>query len=226
MSRLFDFIFGGMIDRRIAAYQNELLEKHLVEVENMYRQMRGWRHDFANHVQNMSTLLEKENYPELREYIDKMGVEMKTVDTVLKTGNVMVDAALNSKLTLAKSRDIAVNAKATVPEKLTVSEVELCALLDNLLSNAIEGCMTLPEPGDRFLRVYIRTMKAQLYISVQNSYCGTREHKGSGYATTKAERGSHGFGLLRIDSIVKKYGGYVNRQSEEGVFATEVMLPL
>ena len=29
-----------------------------------------------------------------------------------------------------------------------------------------------------------------------------------------------------IDRLAEKYGGYVNRQSEEGAFATEVMLPL
>ena len=38
--------------------------------------------------------------------------------------------------------------------------------------------------------------------------------------------GSHGFGLMRVDRIVEKNGGYVNRQNEPGVFATEVMLPL
>ena len=39
------------LDRRIAAYQQELIETHYREVENMYRQMRGWRHDFRNHIQ-------------------------------------------------------------------------------------------------------------------------------------------------------------------------------
>jgi len=31
---------------------------------------------------------------------------------------------------------------------------------------------------------------------------------------------------MRVDKIAGKYGGYINRQDEEGVFATEVMLPL
>ena len=50
------------------------------------------------------------------------------------------------------------------------------------------------------------------------------QKSGGRYITTKD--GSHGFGLLRIDRVVKKYGGYLNRQHEEGVFATEIMLPL
>mgnify|MGYP000891094195 CR=1 FL=1 len=30
----------------------------------------------------------------------------------------------------------------------------------------------------------------------------------------------------RINLVVKKYGGYINRQNEPGVFVTEIMLPL
>ena len=30
----------------------------------------------------------------------------------------------------------------------------------------------------------------------------------------------------KTSEIAKKYNGYVNRQSEEGIFATEIMLPL
>lgn len=48
------------------------------------------------------------------------------------------------------------------------------------------------------------------------------ERKGIQFLFTKA--GLHGFGLIRIDRIASKYGGFVNRQNEEGVFATEVML--
>ena len=98
--------------------------------------------------------------------------------------------------------------------------------IGNLLSNAIEGCLTLENPQERFIRIYIGKFKEQLYISVSNSYLGVRKKSGGKYATTKTETSSHGFGLLRVDSIAKKYNGYVNRQSEEGIFATEIMLPL
>ena len=41
------------IDRRLATYQQELIETHYREVDNMYRQIRGWRHDYRNHIQTM-----------------------------------------------------------------------------------------------------------------------------------------------------------------------------
>ena len=80
------------------------------------------------------------------------------------------------------------------------------------------------EEGERFIRIYIDIIKKQLYISVTNSTKGMAKKIGGIYLSQKP--GHHGFGLQRIDNIVTKYNGYMNRQSEKGVFATEVMLPL
>ncbi|MBP3543013.1 MAG: GHKL domain-containing protein [Lachnospiraceae bacterium] len=220
---LFDIVFGKMIDRRIAAWQNELVERHYDEVQNIYRTMRGWRHDYHNHIQTMKVHLSLGQTEELADYLGKLDTDLTTVDTVLKTGNVMVDAILNSKMSLIKSKEIAVNAKATVPKELSVSEVDLCVIIGNLLDNAMEACLR-QEQGERFIRIYIGTLKGQLYISVSNS--AGEVTKSNGHYLSSKQSASHGFGLIRIDRIVDKYEGYVNRQNEEGVFATEVMLPL
>ena len=68
-------------------------------------------------------------------------------------------------------------------------------------------------------------MKQQLYICVTNSVGGEVKRAGKTYLSTK-HSDTHGFGLMRIDRLAEKYSGYVNRQNEEGAFATEVMLPL
>lgn len=221
--RLFDWIFGRMIDRRIAAFQDDLLARHVEEVQNIYRTMRGWRHDYHSHIQAMLALEAGGQKERLHDYLLHLNDDLTQVDTVLKTGNVMADAILNSKLSLIKSRNIEVTAKASVPASLTVADVDLCVVIGNLLDNALEACLRQTE-GRRFIRVYIGTMKRQLYISVANS-AGEIRRAGRGYSSTKADP-SHGFGLLRIDRIAARYDGSVNRQSEEGVFATEVLLPL
>lgn len=38
------------VNKQLSAYQNELIQTHYEEVENMYRQVRGWRHDYRNHI--------------------------------------------------------------------------------------------------------------------------------------------------------------------------------
>lgn len=217
-------VFIRLVDKRIAAYQNDLVEKHYEEVENMYRQVRGWRHDYKHHIQTMKAHLAMEQYAELESYLNELDADLMTVDTVIKTGNVRIDAALNSKLALARAKGIRVNAKAIVPKELAIKEVDLCVIIGNLLDNAIEACLKEEDREKQFIRVYIDILKEQLYLYVSNSMTDNIRRQGGQYLSTK--RGNHGFGLMRIDRVVKKYGGFLNRQHEEGVFATEIMLPL
>jgi two-component system sensor histidine kinase AgrC len=217
-------IISRLVDKRISAYQNDLITKHYDEVQNIYKQMRGWRHDYHNHIQTMKAHITLNQISELEQYLGKLDMDLTTVDTVLKTGNIMIDAILNSKISLAKSKKININAKAIVPNKISISEIGLCVIIGNLIDNATEACMKLENEEARFIRVYIGILKNQLYISVSNSVGGEVKKINKEYITTKDN--NHGFGIKRINAIVNKYDGYVNRQNEPGVFATEIMLPL
>ena len=96
-------IFSKIIEKRISAYQRELIETHYAEVENMYRQIRGWRHDYRNHIQTMKAYMAAGDMEAIRKYLDELDTDLATVDTVIKTGNAMADAILNSKISLARS---------------------------------------------------------------------------------------------------------------------------
>lgn len=219
-----------LVDQRIGHYQSDLLQKHCEEVENMYRQTRGWRHDYHNHIQSMKAYLAMGETDKLGEYLDRLDTDLTTVDTVVKTGNVMIDAVLNSKLSLAKAKQIAVEAKAVVPSRLDISEIDLSLIIGNLMDNAMEACLRIEEEKARFIRVYIDVIKGQLYIYVMNAVNGRPDKKRTDdhrirYPSAKAGR-SYGFGLMRIDRVVERCKGYIDRQDEENVFATEILLPL
>lgn len=215
--------FSKQIDKRIAAYQRELIETHYREVENMYRQIRGWRHDYRNHIQMMKVLAASGDMDALRAYLDELDTDLNTVDTVVKTGNPMADAILNSKISLARSRNIPTQVDAHIPVKLKMSELDLCCIIGNLFDNAMEASMALPEEK-RLIRVYMDMKGTQLYISFTNFTAAKKLSKvGRGFKTSKGE--GHGFGLVRMDDIVSRYDGYLSRNSEDGAFTTEILLP-
>lgn len=215
--------FSKQIDKRIAAYQRELIETHYREVENMYRQIRGWRHDYRNHIQMMKVLAANGDMDALKAYLDELDTDLNTVDTVVKTGNPMADAILNSKISLARSRNIPTQVDAHIPVKLKMSELDLCCIIGNLFDNAMEASMTLPEEK-RMIRVYMDMKGTQLYISFTNFTAAKKLSKvGKGFRTSKGE--GHGFGLVRIDDIVSRYDGYLSRNSEDGAFTTEILIP-
>ena len=215
--------FSKKLDQKIASYQQELIETHYREVDNMYRQIRGWRHDYRNHIQTMKAYAASENWDAIRRYLDLLDEDLTTVDTVIKTGNPMTDAILNSKISLAKAKNIKVIADAHIPLRLSSSEIDLCCILGNLFDNAIEASMQLPEE-QRVIRVYMGMRNTQLYISFTNFTAGKKLAKeGKLFRSTKGE--GHGFGLVRIDAIVERLEGYISRNSEDGAFTTEILLP-
>ncbi len=216
-------LFTKLIDRRIAAYQRQLIETHYQEVENMYRQMRGWRHDYRNHIQTMKVLASGGDLEGIRSYLDRLDTDLNTVDLAVKTGNAMADAILNSKISLAKSRDIPVRVDAHIPVRLKMSELDLCCVIGNLFDNAIEASLALP-PEERLIRVYLDMKGTQLYLSFTNFTAqGKREKRNGRFLTTKGE--GHGFGLVRVDAIVERLDGYLSRNSEDGAFTTEILIP-
>ncbi|HML49751.1 MAG TPA: GHKL domain-containing protein [Clostridia bacterium] len=191
-----------LVDRRIAAYQNDLMAKHIEEVHGIYRQMRGWRHDYHNHIQAMKAYRALGQNDKLDAYLIELDRDLTRVDQIVKSGNVMVDAIVNSKLSLAKANGIRIHAKAVVPMELALSELDLCVVIGNLLDNAMEACLRLEDASQRFIRVYIDIKKDQLYLSVTNASGGPVRKFGGRYLSSKS--GIHGFGLVRVDKIIDK----------------------
>lgn len=204
-------------------FQQEVLSRQYDEIRAIYLDMRGWRHDYHNHLQVMKAQLAGGQLDELTAYLDELEADLDRVDTYVKSGNLMVDAILNSKLSIAERDGMAVTCKARVPDELTVDDVDLCVILGNLLDNAIEACAALPE-GERWLRVYVAARGSQLYASIQNSAVEDPSFNQRNYITEK--RGNHGLGMKRVAAVVEKYEGFLNLANEPGVFAAEVSLPL
>lgn len=211
------------IDKRIEEYQSDLLQKYCDEVESMYTKMRGWRHDYHNHIQALQASMALGKYDEVNKYLRELNDDLTQVDTTIKTGRVMIDAILNGKLNIAAQNDIAVNAKAKIPEGTPVTDVDLCAVIGNLLDNAIEENKRLPQE-DRFIRIYIGQKNTQLYMAFTNAAGKKRDKRKSLFPSAKGAQ--HGLGLVRVESLVKKYGGLFSADSEDGGFTAELLIPL
>lgn len=235
----FNFIFATLVflisennqkyirlnyEQKVNEYQNKIISQHVEEVENIYEIMRGWHHDYHNHMQTLKAHLSLNRYDLMERYLNELENDLHSINTIIQSNNTNLDAILNSKLSLAIVKNIDINVKAVVPNKLYVSNIDLCVLIGNSLDNAIEACEAINKDETKFIRIYIGVFKKQLYISVTNSTNELIRKLDAEYITNKI--GNHGHGLKRIDNIVKKYEGFINRKNEPGVFVTEIMLPL
>lgn len=206
---------------KLVEYQTEQSEKHLNEVRSIHKEMRGYKHDFHHHLQTLKGQLEAGEVDRALAYIEQLDNQLMNVDTLLKTGNVSLDAILSAKIAQAKAENIAVTVKANVLDALTISDLELSIIIGNLLDNAIEACRTLM--GERFIRIFISMKGNMLYFSMLNAAGEKMKKTGSLFATHKG--GVHGFGLRRAEAILEEHGGWVKYNSEDGAFTSEFLVP-
>ena len=74
------------------------------------------------------------------------------------------------------------------------------------------------------IRIYMDMKNTQLYISFTNlTSTGKLAKTGGLFASTRGR--DHGLGLIRIDNIIERLDGYLSRNSEDGAFTTEILIP-
>ena len=159
-------------------------------------------------------------------YIDSIDKEPERNHITLNTGNIVLDSVVSSKLWLAQSRDIDVSLQAVYPENHPINDNDLCAIIGNLLDNAIEACDRITDAAStKFISLTILVKGKNLVVSLSNSFNNEIKREGERYLTLKEGR-FHGMGIAHVDSIVSKYQGHVIRENNHGVFETHIMLPL
>ncbi len=207
---------------KIVELQTEQSRTHLDEVRSIHKEMRGYKHDFHNHLQTLKGYIEAGESERALKYIEELDYGVMNTDTLLKTGNVSVDVILSAKIAKAKSKGINITVKANLPDNLNITDVELSIVIGNLLDNAIEAC-TASMDKEPFIRIYLVMKSNMLYFSMLNSSGDKLKKDGSLFNSKKG--GFHGFGLRRAENIIEKHGGWIKYNSEDGAFSSEFLVP-
>ena len=206
---------------KLVEMQEEQAKRHLEEVRSIHSEMRGYKHDFHHHLQAIRGQLEAGEIDRAIAYIDRLDETLKSMDTLLKTGNVTVDAILSTKIANAKAEGISVTVDANIPDSLTLTDLEISIIIGNLLDNAIEACRNAD--GEKFIRLSLHMKGKMLYFYMLNSAGAKKQKLGSLFKTSKG--GAHGFGLHRAETVLNEHGGWVKYNSEDGACTSEFLVP-
>lgn len=208
--------------KEIIEYQQNLINTHYQEVENMYKDIRKWRHNYRNHLQILNAYAENDDLISIKKYLKELDENLHSIAPVIRTGNKMTDAIVNSKFSISKANEIETVVDVDIAQILNISEVDLATIIGNLFDNAIEASMELP-PEERYIRLYMTMKGPKLYISFTNITAQKKQKKfGNIFKSTKGI--NRGLGLVSVDEIVERYSGYISRNSEDNAFTTEVLL--
>ncbi len=197
--------------------QEEHIRTLIVEDEKR----RKLRHDMRAHMVALQSMIEKEDWTQLREYFGQMQEGICEEGAQQYTHISAVDAIIGQwhKKALEKQASWTFEGNMTAPEQITL--FELCVLFSNLLSNAVEAIEKVET--DKKIQVRVKTFQGQLVISAANT-CVDSLQINTRPTTSKEDELLHGLGLKNVEDIVKKHHGKIEYEAKDGWFRVDVVV--
>ena len=171
-----------------------------------------------NHIGVLRQFLVHEKYQEAVHYLDELQAPVRDLTATVWTGDETADYLINSKAASAESSGIRFQVQVEYPRRTNIRSVDLCAILGNLLDNALEAARQVQEPSGRMVSLIIRRIHQMLVIKVENSFAVAPVQENGELKTTKAEDGLHGWGLKSAQTAAEKYDGMVQAGVSGDVF--------
>lgn len=204
-------------EAKMLAQQYELTQSGFENLRRHQEKVMMLRHDMAKHL----TFLRQSTSDKATEaYLDELIGQQQDIPLVIQSRNRTLDILLNAKLGEATGKGISVEVvRSDVPEVLPLTDAELCALMINLLDNAIRAASLAEKP---FLRLDLHQKNGFFVFVCENADTeGTRETK-----PKKETVPQHGLGLKIIEQIVKQHGDLVEVERLPGFYRVTIAILL
>ncbi len=222
----FDLNRQYAMEKKIAYLEKEknaLLLRDYQLLKDTYAVNAKMFHDFHNHMDVLYRYLSKGSTAEAVDYIENLRSPMQVTAQASWVGDEAVDYLINSKIALAASRNIRVRANIEFPRHTNIRNVDLVAVLGNLLDNSLEATEGI-EDSLRFINLTIRRINDMLVIKVENG-CGVSPVVADGVLqTSKTDKSLHGWGLQSVRTVAEHYDGTVETEHRGHTFRTVVTL--
>lgn len=179
-------------------------------------------HDLKHQVAALKHIHDPERREEV---INSLQSAVMIYDTALETGNEILDTVLTEKSLICTRHEIALSCIADGGRLAFLDPVDLYTLVGNALDNAIEAVLPLPA-AERLIRLRVQEKAGLVFLQIDNPYGGALELRDGLPLTRKADKQNHGFGLKSIRDVAEKYHGFLNLETEGGLFVLRLSFPL
>ena len=213
------------LQNALIAREIEDLKSHVGSVEKYYKDVRAMKHDMNNHLVVVKRLIEQDDRKEAEKYLEAMDAGYGLNDSIVRTGNPVTDIIISEKKSEAEELGIRYEADFEYPGKGNVETFDICILLSNALTNAIEAAR---ETTEAYISVRGWTNRNAFLIDVKNSCSKTFMTDGdTGLPVSdKKNREDHGFGLINMKRVAEKYYGTMEIKQDGNEVEMTAMLML
>lgn len=203
---------------------NAALKQSGAEISTLRRvekQSAVYQHDMRHHLSAIEAFLSAGKSREAEEYIKKVQSDIEAITPMHFCENELVNLLCSSYAGKAEPENICFSVDARLPQRLSISDTELCSLVSNALENAFKAVEYL-EREYRWVKFYCSLRSGNLLMEVKNPYAGEIAMRDG---MPCSEREGHGYGCRSIKAVVDAHRGMCVFEAEGGVFTLRVVIP-
>ncbi|MGN0375432.1 MAG: sensor histidine kinase [Butyrivibrio sp.] len=193
------------------------------ELNEKYNSSRKIIHDVKKHVASLEGLINSNNADAADKYKGLLNAELNKLVPQFECDNPILTVIINNKLTVAEGMNIDFKTDIEFSVLDFISDLDITAIFSNLLDNAFEACGELTEDR-RHIHLMVTRHNYFLLIYLENTYKSVEVDTNHIFKSTKMHH--QGVGLSNVKGAVKKYGGNFKAHTEEGLFKTEILIPI
>lgn len=215
-------------ETQAAAIRNQLLMNNYRTLQEKTREQSAMRHEIRHHLTALESLCKSKDYEQMTELLERLKGENEKSSHHTFTENETLNIILQDIAQRAEKEQTSFTPRIQVPAKLNIPTDDLCSFVMNMLENALEGCLSVQDPKDRFIRFQIKMVHGFLAIRCENSYGNDLiENEQGELQTTKKDADLHGFGLHQMSRIAEKYHSVLSiSHTEDSVFLIQTALKI
>lgn len=219
------WIYEKQTEYELTQLRGMELQKIVTYQDQVNSEMKKIRHDMKGHLNNVLYLIESGQIAKGKSYISDLTETIHTTRQHTFSGNYIIDAILNNYLALCSSKQIVLELSVDEISELAINPVDISAILDNLLDNAIEAVENLPQ-DQRKIEVKIFLYKENLTAIIKNPYSGEIKKKKGRVFTKKADWKNHGYGIKSAKDAADRNHGSFKYYIKNNYFVSVFMIPL
>lgn len=184
---------------------------------------RRMHHDLRHHMITLLGYLKKDNTELAIEYLNHFLQTAAEYEIPNICNNTIVNMLAGHYQALATEQDIDFSIRISIPENISIQDIDLSVVIGNLLENAFDAVLSA-DKDKRFVRFHMAYPEKALVITIDNGFNGKVKLDHETYLSTKENH--NGQGLTSVRRIAEKYSGGVEFSHSENVFHSSVMLIL
>lgn len=206
------------------------IQKNSYERElKQYDKIRKIEHDMKNQLIGLQYFLERYEIEKAQEYLKEILTEMSGEKTAKKsifsnqteTLKSAWEAIIELKTSEAIAKGIAVEKKIIASPASNINPIDLCAVLGNLLDNAIEA--EEKNKIRRELSIEIQEYSSFFCVYIRNWLDDDLKANAAELISQKDDKLLHGIGLCSTREIIKKYDGKMEIKISGNYFCTKAI---